>query len=82
MDTLSHALNIYCEPNWPRLGSALAEESMRFESRQAASGGRTVALASRTLERPAGTVKVEAPAHWTTPFWSHERIPGVRVCSW
>ena len=39
---------------------------MRFESRQASSGGRTVALASRTLERPAGTVEVEAPAHWTT----------------
>ncbi len=39
---------------------------MRFESRQASSGGRTVALATRTLERPAGTVEVEAPAHWTT----------------
>ncbi|HEY3889221.1 MAG TPA: ribonucleotide reductase, partial [Caulobacteraceae bacterium] len=38
---------------------------MRFESRQASSGGRTVALATRTLERPAGTVEVEAPAHWT-----------------
>ncbi len=38
---------------------------MRFESRQASSGGPTLALASRTLERPAGTVEVEAPAHWT-----------------
>src|ERR1700684_891334 len=38
---------------------------MRFESRYAPAGGRNVALATRTLERPCGAIEVEAPAHWT-----------------
>jgi ribonucleoside-diphosphate reductase alpha chain len=38
---------------------------MRFESIHASSGGRNVALATRTLDRPGGAVEVEAPVHWT-----------------